>query len=64
MEKCHVEWCEAEAAFAWVRTEKQIKAMRGPKVRGVRAEAAPVRKVCAAHKPSWRDAEYTPIQES
>jgi hypothetical protein len=61
MEKCDVTWCEAPATLQWVRTAKELKAMRGPRIKGSRSEALPVRIVCADHCPSWRADVYKPL---
>jgi hypothetical protein len=61
MSKCDVEWCESEASLVWVRTAKELKSMKGRKIKGSAAEAAPSRQVCSTHCPSWRRAAYVEI---
>ena len=62
MTKCDVTWCDDAAALEWIRTTAELKKMQGPKTKGVRAQAQPVRRVCAGHCPPWRSENYQPIQ--
>lgn len=57
---CDVPWCLCSAVWSWERTAAELKRMRGPKVKGVAAEAQPERRLCALHRPTWR-AEYVPL---
>ena len=51
--KCEVSWCVSEAAWSWIRTPEERKAMSTKRVT-VGAEFH----VCGIHKPAWRDDVY------